>query len=147
MSIVESIEQGTIHQHPHKKAHWDLIQRLALMWGIHSLYALKIKSHQNLTDAKCYEDLWNIYGNESADKAAVQTRQTDLPEFDALCRNVRKYYIDEKNIHNKILVYLIDLALARMSMDESKETRRRVARKHFSSRRKSECELSVKCAV
>ena len=26
-------------------------------------------------------------------------------------------------------------------------TRRRVARKHFSSRRKSECELSVKCAV
>ena len=27
------------------------------------------------------------------------------------------------------------------------ETRRRVARKHFSSRRKSECELSGKCAV
>ena len=29
----------------------------------------------------------------------------------------------------------------------TKNTRRRVARKHFSSRRKSECELSVKCAV
>ena len=28
-----------------------------------------------------------------------------------------------------------------------KTTRRRVARKHFSSRRKSECELSGKCAV
>ena len=27
------------------------------------------------------------------------------------------------------------------------KTRRRVARKHFSSRRKSECELSVKCSV
>ena len=26
-------------------------------------------------------------------------------------------------------------------------TRRRVARKHFSSRRKSECELSVQCEV
>ena len=26
-------------------------------------------------------------------------------------------------------------------------TRRRVARKHFSSRRKSECELSVKCVI
>ena len=29
----------------------------------------------------------------------------------------------------------------------SMKTRRRVARKHFSSRRKSECELSVKCSV
>ena len=28
-----------------------------------------------------------------------------------------------------------------------RETRRRVARKHFSSRRKSECELSSKCVV
>ena len=35
--------------------------------------------------------------------------------------------------------------------DQTKESRalfrRRVARKHFSSRRKSECELSVKCSV
>ena len=122
MSIVESIEQDTIHQHPHKRAHWDLIQRLALMWELHSLYALKIKSHQDLNDAKSYEDLWNIYGNASADKAAVQTRQTDLLEFDTLCHEVRKYYIDEKNIHGKKkLAYLLDLALARMSMDESKE--------------------------
>ena len=30
---------------------------------------------------------------------------------------------------------------------EEKKTRRRVARKHFSSRRKSECELSGKCVV
>ena len=30
---------------------------------------------------------------------------------------------------------------------EKKETRQRVARKPFSSRRKSECEFSVKCAV
>ena len=30
---------------------------------------------------------------------------------------------------------------------KTSQTRRRVARKHFSSRRKSECELSVKCSV
>ena len=34
-----------------------------------------------------------------------------------------------------------------MRRKESKKNRRRVARKHFSSRRKSECELSGKCVV
>ena len=40
------------------------------------------------------------------------------------------------------------LRLGRSGVSRAVEqTRRRVARKHFSSRRKSECELSVKCSV
>lgn len=106
MGIVEAVEQETVHHHPHKRAHWDLIYRLCQIWDSTKLFAFKIQSHRNLEDARTVQDLWNIFGNDCADRAAVQMRKTDLPEFDNLCYQVKIHYQEEHNAHKKNLLVL-----------------------------------------
>lgn len=59
--------------------------------------------------------VWAIHGNSCADKAAVNMRKTDLPEFHDLCQQVAEFYKNPKAMHTKILYYLFDLAYARLS--------------------------------
>ena len=71
--------------------------------------AFNIASHRELQDARSVYDLWNIYGNACADKAAVDTRKTDLPEFHQVCLDVKCHYDEEKKILGQIYNYLSGL--------------------------------------
>lgn len=115
LSIVEKVVNFAIDRYPHKHDHWDIIQRLQAVWDPNRFRAFKIKSHQKLEDATNETDLWNIQGNTCADQAAVRMRQTDLPEFDELCRSVMEHYQAQKAFHTKILHYFLDIAYARLS--------------------------------
>ena len=66
------------------------------------------------SDAKSMEDFWNR-GNECAGQAAVQTRKTDLPEFEHLCQEVK-----EQSKHTPKLMH--ELACARMNLEEGAES-------------------------
>lgn len=129
MGIVQAIESRTIHVHPHKRAHWDLIRQLMHLWDPQQMSVIKIASHRKYEDARSQEDLWHIKGNECADKAAVQCRKTDLPEFDQLCQEVQTHYREQHKVTMQILEYLHALACVRMSLiDEKKGQTSREAR-------------------
>lgn len=68
----------------------------------------------SLSDATNLKQLYDIQGNDFADKAAVQSRQMGLPEFETLCQEVRLHYQQQRSMFEKLLHYLLDLAYARM---------------------------------
>ena len=116
--ILHAINSGTIWRHPHKQAHWNLIQRLLELWDTSNFFVFKIKSHQTLSDAHNQFEAWHIHGNACADEAAGQARLTDDPTFSTLCQEARAHRLQESNICDKIHAYLIDLALTRMLKTE-----------------------------
>ena len=112
--ILSAIESGTIWRHPHKQAHWDLIQRLLELWDSSRYFVLKIKSHQTLSDANNQLEAWHIHGNACADEAAGKARLTDDLTFSTLCQPARVHRLQESNHCDKLYAYLVDLALSRM---------------------------------
>ena len=119
--IVHAINCDSIHRHPHKHAHWDLIERLSQIWHSAKFQIRKIKSHQSLEQAQTQADMWHIQGNSYADEVAGKVRCTDDPDFSTLCNTIRTHYTKETAILNKVHDYLIDLSLARMLKLEQKQ--------------------------
>ena len=51
VNCIHQIEDETIFACPNKKRHWDLIQLLVIAWNPVNFTVLKIKSHQDITQA------------------------------------------------------------------------------------------------
>ena len=118
--VIQDINTGNIWNHPHKKARWDLIQRLIELWHPLRFILMKIRSHQDISQAQGEEEAWHIYGNSCADIVAGRMRLTDEQDFSDLCQDIRHARLQERDIYNQIYQYLVDLALARLDKMDQK---------------------------
>ena len=60
INVLTHIEAGTIHDSPHKRDLWDIIERLCVAWNAQRFHAFKIKSHLKLEDARSQEEAFHI---------------------------------------------------------------------------------------
>lgn len=120
-NCIHQIEDNTISHNPHRKSHWDLMKRLLCVWDASRFTILKIKSHTNINDSRNIQEALHIRGNDLADKTAGRVRNTDDPDFDALCRQTHSHLKQQQAIFDKIYQYFLDIAYARMTkLDEGK---------------------------
>lgn len=120
---INHIEDGTISNNPHKKSHWDLLNRLTRVWDTCRFTILKIKSHSDISRASSHQEAMHIRGNDMADHVAARVRTTDDPSFDALCKEIRAFRQNQQAIFAKIYMYLLDIAYARMNKLEENSTK------------------------
>ena len=117
-NIIEEIQNETIFRHPHKQAHWDLVQRLLELWDTVRFRILKIHSHKDLISASSHIEAWHIHGNSLADEVAGKVRKTDDTEFSQICTDIKQHRLSQLKIFENVYKYLVDLALMRMAKQE-----------------------------
>ena len=116
LNTVALIENDTLDSNIQHLANPDLLRVLSCLWKMKSFQVYKIKSHRDFSSATSAVDLWNIVGNNLADKAAGASLHRIPQEMKQSIELVKKFRAQEQHHLWLVLQYLVDLNRCRTEL-------------------------------
>eukprot|EP00435_Cladocopium_sp_Y103_P037867 s1230_g10.t1 len=134
INVIHFLETHDLAKWGHTVANFDLVQRLQKFWNARIFRIHKIKSHQDLSDAKDIMTKRWIMGNSVADKVAAKATQRCPLPLRQYSMQIAQHQKDQAAALSCVFSYLVEMNTERKMLTLQNEQNKMAAAPSSSSR-------------